>query len=232
MAKILFGPLTAEIRGSIGGTVFSKSAQCNYIRNKTYGVNPRTSKQSIQKSSFGWLAQYWRSIGTPERNGWTSLALEYPLINSLGKTYYLSGFGMFKKLNQIYWNSCNLWNDIPPNIVLNNFAPLPSVVISMVWDVHDQNFSFSCGITLPSNIMVELQASSPLSQGQTFCNTFKHIFTWPGGSTFPQIFTATYLNIYGGGIRPGNLVVCRYRQIENTSGFFSSWSKVNVIVTT
>lgn len=102
MAKIQFGPIASDIRGSSGGTVFSRNKGGAYMRARVVGINPQSSKQTTVRANFGANAKAWSSILTAsQRAAWTFFAAANPIVNNLGASIQLSGLAMFQRLNRV-----------------------------------------------------------------------------------------------------------------------------------
>lgn len=101
MARILLGANLAEIRGSQGGTTYSRNRFGNYTRNKTSPVNPRTANQSATRSLFGGIAAAWRTLAASQRQTWTDAVASgrYDRTNNFGLTYRPTAFNVFVGVN-------------------------------------------------------------------------------------------------------------------------------------
>lgn len=101
MAILKFGPTVVGLRGAIGGIVFSANGSSNYAKAWSRSSNPRTPLQTDQRSRLASLPAAWRSLTDVERTAWATFAAlpAQDLINSLGITYSISGFGWYTKIN-------------------------------------------------------------------------------------------------------------------------------------
>ena len=88
------------MRGHTGGTVFSKNTFANYIRNKVSPVNPDTPAQSLVRSRFTSLSQDWRGLTQAQIRAWNQGAQAFAHTNVFGNNVPLTGFNLFKQLNQ------------------------------------------------------------------------------------------------------------------------------------
>jgi len=96
---LLFG----DVRGSIGGNVYSRNRFGFYVRNRTVPTNPNTGLQQAARNAFSNAAGYWGSTLTAaERTAWNDYAAAVSVLNKLGEPCYLSGFNMFLR-------SASLW---------------------------------------------------------------------------------------------------------------------------
>lgn len=100
MALIKLGGGVADIRGSIGGTVFSKNRYGSYTRNRTIPVNPSSSAQTKIRATLGQVRNAWFSVLTQaQRDAWAVYATNVPVQNRLGETINLTGWNMFARTN-------------------------------------------------------------------------------------------------------------------------------------
>ena len=108
MALIKLGGGVADIRGSIGGTVFSKNRYGSYSRNRTIPVNPGSAKQTKIRSTMGQIRNAWFSVLTAaQRAAWAVYAANVEVQNRLGEAIKLTGWNMFARTN-----ANRLYNDV------------------------------------------------------------------------------------------------------------------------
>ena len=108
MALIKLGGGVADIRGSIGGTVFSRNRYGAYSRNRTIPVDPGTTKQTKIRAVFGQVRNAWFSTLTAaQRLAWDVYASNVNMVNRIGETMNLTGWNMFARTN-----SCLVYNDL------------------------------------------------------------------------------------------------------------------------
>jgi len=100
MANILFGQGIADMRGSIGGTVYSKNRYGSYARNRTVPVNPNSERQQKVRNILAQIVAAWSQILTPgQRAAWGVYAAAVNFTNSLGQTITLTGFNHYIRSN-------------------------------------------------------------------------------------------------------------------------------------
>lgn len=102
MALIKPGPLVADIRGSIGGTVFARNRGGMYVRNRTTPLNPQSLAQTAVRATLGSLSNTWTTVLTQsERDAWDEWAGQVPVPNAFGEDRYLSGINAFVAANSL-----------------------------------------------------------------------------------------------------------------------------------
>ncbi len=100
MANVLLGAGVTDIRGSIGGTVFSRGAGGNIIRARVKPVNPRSALQSARRAQVAYLTAYWSNTCTEqERADWRAYAAGTSWTNRLGQSIEINGLAAFLRLN-------------------------------------------------------------------------------------------------------------------------------------
>lgn len=92
--------LLGQLSGSQGSTVASHNQWGSYLRGRVIPVNPNTTVQAAQRNGMALLAELWRTLTTPQKQGWQSLGLLITKTDSLGNSYTLNGFAAFMSLNR------------------------------------------------------------------------------------------------------------------------------------
>jgi hypothetical protein len=117
MAIIKFGALVVGARGTIGGVTYSANKSGPYARAWGHGSNPRTVAQSITRADMGGLGARWLAISSSERDDWDSFAADAAneLTNSLGETYFLSGWQWFAK-TRLFGGGAESPDEFPPSL--------------------------------------------------------------------------------------------------------------------
>lgn len=101
MAIVKFGPTVVGLRGTVGGLTFTAGKAGPYCRAFALGAQPRVTKQQTQRAYLSNQAAAWRALTGAQQTTWVTYAAlpAQALINSLGETYYASGFAWFVKCN-------------------------------------------------------------------------------------------------------------------------------------
>ncbi len=102
MALIKLGTLITDIRGSVGGVVFSRNRSGAIARQRTTPINPKTALQSAIRAILSFVSQLWRTGTTAaQKTDWATYAANVPAKNKLGEVIRLSGFNQFVKSNTV-----------------------------------------------------------------------------------------------------------------------------------
>lgn len=121
MALLTPGPLTSEVSGRIGGTIFAHNRGGMYVRNGTKPITVTTETASEFKAILGVASQMWTNLTPAQIAAWSTYAANNPVKNRLGRQISLTGQNYFIKLNTrlLYANANTI--ALPPT------APPPSV---------------------------------------------------------------------------------------------------------
>jgi hypothetical protein len=102
MAIFTAGPAIAEIRGSQGGTTFSRNRHGQYTRQRSTPVNPNSPAQILARQRFNALATRWRDTLTPaQRAAWELYADNTAWSNGVGEETKLTGINHYIRSNGI-----------------------------------------------------------------------------------------------------------------------------------
>lgn len=120
MALIKLGGGVADIRGSIGGTVFSRGRYGAIARNRTIPVDPASSKQVKIRSIASVVRNAWFSTLTAaQRAAWDTYAAGVQMTNRLGETINLTGWNHFCRSNMsVLYNDLTLIANGPTTLAL------------------------------------------------------------------------------------------------------------------
>ncbi len=101
MAITKLGPLLSGIRGTVGGVTFSENGAGTFAKIWSPPSQPMTEKQTTQRSHLSRIPDLWRALTTVQKDAWATFAAlpAQELFNSLGVSYYNSGYLWFAKCN-------------------------------------------------------------------------------------------------------------------------------------
>jgi len=113
MALVKLGGGVTDIRGSIGGTTFSRCAGGNYMRARTKPVNPRSPLQVTRRANIAHLTKYWSNkLTQQQRDDWIAYAKGTTWTNKLGESIQINGLAAFIQLNVLH---LMIPSDVIPN---------------------------------------------------------------------------------------------------------------------
>lgn len=99
MAKFLPGPTVAEVRGSIGGTVYSRNRYGAYMRWRAKPTVSVTPEALTAKARMTAATQSWQTQSTANRLAWNQWANANPIVGSMGESQILTGHVAFVGVN-------------------------------------------------------------------------------------------------------------------------------------
>lgn len=213
MGKIKMGAIVVDIRGKIGGSVFSKNRSGNYIRNKVTPVNAQTQAQMQQRSQLAYLSTEWRNLTQAQRDAWNAAAPNFPKTNVFGDPVTPTGKNLFTLLN------ANLFNTNGSQI---NVPPIPAEVTT----VPISSFTAEAGptgvvITFSDTLSesgILVKATPPLSPGVNFIkNKVRTIFSGSTITTAATDVSGGYTFKYGD-LEVGQKVGIQVIFVNNTTG--------------
>jgi hypothetical protein len=96
------GPIVAEVRGSIGGTTFSRNRGGTYARFRASPIQPGSSSQALAKGTLTGLVAWWKGVlTTAQREAWNVFAEQNPVQNRVGQSVNIGGLGWFNRVNAV-----------------------------------------------------------------------------------------------------------------------------------
>jgi hypothetical protein len=100
MANIKLGAIVTDIRGKLGGTVFSRGGGGSIVRNWTKPTNPRSNRQEVNRAAISSITYRWnKTLTQDQRDDWNTYAANTPWVNSLGQAIVMTGIAAFVRLN-------------------------------------------------------------------------------------------------------------------------------------
>jgi len=100
MALVKLGGGVVELRGSIGGTVFSRTRSGAIARARSIPVDPGSALQVAVRAIMGQVRDYYfNTLTDAQRAAWTQYANNVDYTNRLGETINLTGYNMFCRSN-------------------------------------------------------------------------------------------------------------------------------------
>ena len=229
-ALILFGGGVSDLRGSIGGTVFSRNSSGAYARNRTKPVNPNTTKQSTVRAFFAAISQTWRTLSEANRLTWNSLAPTFARLNRLGQSVPLTGFQLYQKCNSNL-KSCSA----TPIVVISNVnTPLQQFVDGVTVDFSAQSATiFAEAATVTTGTAMRVYATASRSSGSKFAGPSEykliHVIQ-PDGDLDGGILTTEYLNTFGTFGPVGSVIGFKFDSVLLTNGINNAAQTIQAIV--
>lgn len=229
-ALILFGGGVSELRGSIGGTTFSRNSSGAYARNRTKPVNPNTTKQSNIRALFSSIAQSWRTLTQAQRLTWRTLAPTFPRVNKLGQTVPLTGFQLYQK--------CNTNNIVCGHAIVNIIDSVDTPVIQYIDSVTVDRSASTMLINaedsnVNTNTSLRVYATAPRSAGSKFAgpSEYKLILVQVGDDPLNTLdLHAGYVSVFGDSYPIGSVIGFKFDSVSTSTGLNNSSQSMQSVV--
>jgi len=209
MAIFLPGPAVAEIRGSSGGTTFSRNRFGQYTRQRSKPVNPNSPSQVTARDRFNTLATRWRDVLTAaQRAGWDAYAAGTNWVNALGQIVNLTGLNHYVRSNLGRLVVAAAPTDVAPVVMgipdqeadwtHTADATTQQVELAYTFDVStdDQDYLFYQGVPVDAS-------------RNFFAGPWRYLGAVEGDSTSPPTSPATFDSVYSIGEGQKCFVYCR-----------------------
>ena len=147
MARVTYGAIITELKGSISKTTFQNNVSGNIMKSKAGSRLTNSSLQYISQSNFTAINYLWSNLNASDKQSWVDFAAANDYISQYGITKKLSGYQ--------YFVSCN------SNILLVGEAPLTTAPVFISIPVFPSfGFNVNSGIfNLEINVPVTLANS-------------------------------------------------------------------------
>ena len=166
MARILFGGGVAQIRGSIGGTTYSKNANGAYARNRSQPANRNTLAQQGVRNIFGSIARRWKELTSSQQASFVDLSASYPYVNSVGLSSVLTGFQLFQKVNsQLALVGSPQISMMQPPVYVPTIGDAIVNTIAKASDRFEITYSFDANSEVPAGFVFVIEATREFANG-------------------------------------------------------------------
>jgi hypothetical protein len=158
----LIVPIHGQMSGSIGDNVFSHNKGGPYVRRRAIPINPSTTRQTTVRSNLSTVARAWRTLTAGQRAAWNVWAPGNPVINRLGQSIQLSGFGCYCRLNGSLRDAGSTAITNPPTTQ----APASLATVSCTGNTSSSVTLAYTATPLAGGTKLALWSSGPLSAAQ------------------------------------------------------------------
>ena len=198
-----FGAMVTDLKGKVGGQVFTGTKAGTSMQNKTNSNPSAKNGTKLSKADAGRVINTqanqtasintWKLLSDADRQTWNAGAINFPFVNKYGEAYTPSGYQLFISVN-------NNLQAIGENIRLT--CPIPSDLENT--PPFTLTFSATAGsrITMHSSNVTGYTmivfASAPQSAGRSFePGRMKAIAILDDTTTFPKSLDTAYINVFG-----------------------------------
>lgn len=190
MAIIQFGDIITGMRGKVGGALYGNSPAGFTKRNKPVPIQPISAARTSVRSRFSYLQGLWKTLTDAQRTAWQAATINFPRVNSLGITYYLTGINLF-----CYCNMGQLYIGQP--VILDPPAPWSfeeySYGVQSI-SVGSMDFEYNFIFTASLGLAFDTWATPSISPGiSSPRNNFIRLGSYPDTTTMPYNIWGLYV---------------------------------------
>jgi hypothetical protein len=214
-AKIKFGQIISEARGSIAGMVFSRNHSGSYIRQKVTPVNPSNPAQTLVRTYLTQLSQDWRDLTAAQKLQWNTQSVAFAKTDIFGDKQTPSGYNLYMSLNLNILNVGGTPISIPP--VLEDSFNFTSLSVAISEGGGTATLTYAAAI--PATVSVEVFATAPMSAGKEFVKSeYRKIDVILTADVSPFDIATEYIAKFGSVGQEGQKVFFKLVPIVTLSG--------------
>ena len=214
--------LVNDMRGKLGGIVGSANASGNFLRKSNMPIDPRKPVQTQKRWLVQYVSQNWRTITTVQQAQWKALGLLLPKVNSLGKTYYMTGFQTFMFCNLNLITNGYPVRTFPLDVSGNNFPDETGWLVDVVTTPGSEQIKINFPNPIRLGEAMIIESTGVVSNGINYPKNFKQIAVLDDTSITPSFIKDPYVAVFGSMPLTGNAVWFRIHFITTSGGFCSS----------
>lgn len=232
MAKVVFSDLIVEMRGKVGGAVYSKNKGGAYRKRRTVPSNPQTAAQIAVRSKISTLSQAWKTLTSEQQAAWQAATAQFQYVNNLGQLQSYTAQALFMALNSSIRAanpSASLLTSPPAPASITNAIPTALVADEDAGEFATFEVTFSP--TVPAGHTVIVQATRGMSPGVTrpSQSDFRQIRTIAAGGTSPADLGPTWNSVFGG-VQVGQKVFVKFITVVNATGQRAEGGQLQAVV--
>jgi len=217
MAIFQPGPIVGNIRGSIGGTTFSKVASGAIARARRGPIQTTSASRGVRRNQFAALAKQWSAFSPADQNAWRAFAAANPVPNRFGEPQILSGNAMWAYINGLPKTFGFLGSGTPPA----DLSMAPIEVLDIVANA-DPGGTITVEATdgaATINDKMVVYVSGPLGSGRTTAASGFYMVPALLALNTPVDITAYWSARFGSLPQfVGNRIVCQALALRVTNG--------------
>ncbi len=130
MARIQYGSIITDIKGSIGGITYQKNRSGQIARLRSGTFKTSTPKQTTAQGKHITILSTWQSLSLTDRDLWNLFAVANTKVNRFGEIKTLTGLNWFESINQTRMLFGLSFLLTPPVYSLPTAPPVYNLVVS------------------------------------------------------------------------------------------------------
>ena len=221
LGKIILSDFISDIRGKVGGTVYSRNRYGAYRKPLVIGVQPNTQAQKDQREKFSLATKLYGTLTSSQLLAWYWLA-NSKVFSEKGHSFSLSPSALFTKLNTyIKLIGEDMITDCPDWVEPNGFETF-SVDVDVTPGTEKIAVSFSALISVNEKVL--LMATAPYSKSVKFVGKDKYRVIAVKDSTFLTggDITNDYIDLFGKLPETGKMVAFKAKRVRISNGVTSA----------
>lgn len=172
MARVIYSALISDMRGTLGGSYFSRSKQGAVIVSKVSRVNNKSYRASVGLAKYvnsqTSIRQYmkiitakWGTLSIAEQAAWAQFALSGLITAKKTTGAPVSGYNCYVKINMRLWLWHNNYISVPPiYLTVAGIGSVNSPVIT------PSSFRVNTQYHISSSFRLEIAATRSMSGGR------------------------------------------------------------------
>jgi hypothetical protein len=157
----IISPIFGEMRGKVGGSVYSRNKGGPYVRMHAVPTNPNSARQQSTRNWLQWAAEGWNGVLTAaQRAQWNEFAETHSVTNRLGQSINLTGLDWYAKCNARLKDAGLTAIAEPTDLLVP--APLDTMAVTFT-DADTISIAFTP--VLPSGFCLVAWGSGPITAG-------------------------------------------------------------------
>jgi len=193
MARITYGPLITDLKGSIGGLTFQNNPSGSIVRMRPKSRRAGSQLQTSRLVITRFLVQKWGLLSLENQELWNAYAEDHLFIRKSGESVRVTGFNWFVAAN---WQQTF---DGQPVIEAPNSYVLPSVPSSFTFEVAGEDSVITLDTPDHDFSTVFLVYANMISK-QSNVNTlkgFRFLDYWAGITKTSFSINTAYNSVFG-----------------------------------
>jgi len=204
MAKIIFLD-GSEIRGKVGGKVYSRNASGAFVRQYVKPINANTALQQGVRNNFSSLSSAYRNLSDANRSTYENMRTFYKTTDSVGNVVTPTAPQLLNRLNGVLLqngniNVANVMTTCPPPVnLIGTTGATPTYATATTQFFSDVTFANGVKV-VPADQALIVSATASISAGisKVPSKLFARIANIPAGDdTNSENLNSAYVAAYG-----------------------------------
>lgn len=213
------GAIIVDMRGKLGGQVYSKNRYGRFMCNVYRPVNPQTTYQQQNRAYLANVVAAWKQLPESNRLSWNSAAMYLKGYNCFGDSFSYTAYNCFVKCNLVYYTIFGTSLNICPAI----FTPAPIFQWSVKCISEQQFFQIGIPPYFAEDTYFFFYATKPLVPGRKPRKSDYRRFLFTPTSYYDNaMFTNAYTAYFGGFPPVGSVVHFKICVASSVNGLMSS----------